>query len=118
METSTIILHGFNEHSVLLHGSKEVRSRWNYFCKLVPKEKNIWQSFCFSTSTEQTAKLADLQTASHNKYTKLHLKTNTCNFKPKILVPNILRCSFNNHIQLLPLIECDMTICSPEAGNI
>ena len=37
--------------------------------------KNIWQPFCFKyTSAEQTAKLENLQNASHNKYTKLHLK--------------------------------------------
>ena len=36
--------------------------------------KKIWQPFSFSTSTEQTAKLENLQNASHNKYTKLHQK--------------------------------------------
>ena len=79
METS-VMLHGSKERSVILHGSKEARSRRDYFRKLVAIEKNIWQPFCFSTSTEQTAKLENLQNASHNKYTKLHLKTNTCNF--------------------------------------
>ena len=86
METS-VILHGSKELSVILHGSKEARSRWDYFRKLVAIEKNIWQPFCFSTSTEQMAKLDNLQNASHNKYTKFHIKTNTCNFEQKIGTP-------------------------------
>ena len=49
------------------------------FASWSPLKKYIWQPFCFSTSTEQTAKLENLQNASQNKYTKLRLKTNTCN---------------------------------------
>ena len=82
-EKVSVILNGSKECSVLLHGSEDARSRLDYFRKLVAIEKEIWQPFCFSTSTEQTAKLENSQNASHNKYTKLHLKTNTCNSEQK-----------------------------------
>lgn len=46
--------------------------------------KNHCQPFSFSTSTEQMAILENLQNASHSKYTKYHLQTNTCNSEQKI----------------------------------
>ena len=94
METS-VILHGSKERSVILHGSKEARSRRDYIRKLVAIEKKNLAAILLYTSTEQTAKLENLQNASHNKYTKLHLTTNTCNFEQKIQLwhSNFLTCS-------------------------
>ena len=53
------------------------------FARWSPLKKYLAAILLF-TLTEQMSKLVNLQNASHNKYTKLHLKTNTCYFEHRI----------------------------------
>ena len=81
------------ETSVILHVSKEGRSRRDYFRMMVAIEEKYLAAILLYTLTEQMSKLENLQNASQNKvhkaskgsnlYILFHLKTNTCNFEQK-----------------------------------